>query len=101
MHYLQLENDLEPSDGGTNQDEISEFIENDQRFIDYVIAVNLHPIPEDTCSECCPSQKWLDRQDFNPNDLIYEACAQLGWDSAPDNLCLKMNFQRIKDMKNI
>jgi len=43
---LHLEDDLAAYDAGEHGQEIATWVENDQRFIDYVISANKSPIPE-------------------------------------------------------
>jgi len=93
MNYLKLEDDLEATDGGKDQNEIAEWVQEDARFIAYVQNANRNPIPEDPNTDCRPASEWIDSQDFHPNDLIEEACKDLGWYSVPDALNLNLNFQ--------
>ena len=92
IKYLVLHTDLEATDGGKDQQEISDWIENDPRWLAYVEQVNLTPIPEDEDCEYCPTEEWLEAQEFVPDDLVSEACEALGWVSTPESLSLNMNF---------
>lgn len=92
MVFLELQEDLEPCDGGEGQREIADWVQASDVWLNHVSEVNENPIPQSDDFEGRPSDEWIDNQTFHPNDLIEEACESLGWLSVPDAVNLMMNF---------
>ncbi len=101
MNYLHVPTNcvetLSVCGGGIDQNEIRDWIENDDRYINYIDSINKTLIPEDPGNKGNPTNGWRSLQSFNPEDLISDACKSLEWLSIPESISLSINFARIEN----
>jgi hypothetical protein len=89
---LKLDTYLEASDMGEHQAELAEYVMASSAWNEYVDKVNAADIPSDFDNPNLPSDDWSDSPEFHPNDLLKQACKDLGWHSQPSFGGLSMNF---------
>ena len=96
LPQVTLESDLEAVNMGINQIELAEFVQNHQRWKDYVKVQNFGGIPADPDNPNQPHPSYLDyvSATFTPDDLLKEACQALGWDNVPQNGGFLTNYNK-------
>ena len=99
MKKLKVNLHLEANNMGADQGEIAEYVSNHNSWIEYADAINAAGIPANPEDSSLPSDAWLDSQEFHPDELITEACKNLGWHSVPQCGGLGMSFT-LKTMIN-
>lgn len=91
-----LNTNLDPVNMGNNQRELSDWVEKDQRWLDFVEKVNASKILQKDPDSPHPTAESLDliheKFNFHPDDLITEACNDLVWITVPQTGGFEMNF---------
>jgi hypothetical protein len=90
MKRLILDDHLEATDMGSDQQKIASWVMGSEKWLEYVKLTNKKGV--DTDSDQQPSESWSDSQAFHPDDMITEACEALEWNEVPQSGGLIMNF---------
>lgn len=91
---LKLETSLEAIDMGNNQNEIAEWVENNDQWLDFVESINSLDLLVGENESTPTDQSWNECVQmvarattapsfFHPDDLVVEACEALNWHSVP------------------
>ena len=93
---MLLNTNLDPVNMGNNQRELSDWVEKDRRWLDFVEKVNTSKILQKDPDSPHPTAESLDliheKFNFHPDDLITEACNDLVWVTVPQTGGFEMNF---------
>ena len=100
---LKLETSLEAIDMGNNQNEIAEWVESNDQWLDFVESINSLDLLVGEDESTPTDQSWDEcvlmvaratttLSFFHPDDLVVEACEALDWHSVPSCGGLSLQF---------